>query len=121
MMIFVAILMGLTALAAGLAAPRRDTPSTTDPLALGSPAKRPPAEVERTIDVTAPQTVAVGEGALLRLTVAGNVLDSVEITGLGQVAAIAPESPAVFDLFADRRGSYPVRLVGTGQEVGLVR
>jgi hypothetical protein len=122
MLVFVAILMGLTALAAGLAAPtRHGAPTTTEPLVIAAPSRPAPPEVERTIGVTAPQTVAVGEGALLRLTVVGDLLDTVEIPGLGQLAAIAPDTPAVFDVFADQRGSYPVRLVSTGRQIGLVR
>ena len=57
------------------------------------------------------ETVAVSIGTTLRLTVQGDALDSVEIEGLDLSASLAPESPAIFEVLADRAGSYPLRLV----------
>jgi hypothetical protein len=120
MLVFVAILMGLTALAAGLSTPpgaRLGEPSP-EPV-LGAPTHPATPAIERTLDLGAPpQTVAVNQGDELRLTVEGDALDTVELVGMDQLAAIAPETPAVFDLLADRPGSYPIRLVGSGRHAG---
>lgn len=121
LLIFVAILMGLTALAAGLAAPQNQKPiATPEPVQPGAVRTASPL-VEREIGVSEPQTVAVNEGDEVRLTVSGEALDVVELVGLDLLQPIAPETPAVFDLNADDAGSYPIRLVEAGRRVGKLR
>ena len=121
LLIFVAILMGLTALAAGLATPPPRSSQGTQGPVLGTPAKPAPAPVEATLSLSEPRTIAVDEGAELRLSVQGDALDAVEIAGLGQLEAIAPDTPAAFDILADRPGTYPIRLVGPDRRVGRLR
>lgn len=122
LLVFVAILMGLTALAAGLAAPPRTVPrgGVEEPI-LGTPVKPASPAVEQTLELREPHTIAVNEGDELRLTVQGDVLDSVELVGLGLIEPVAPDTPAVFDVLADRPGSYPIRLVDSGEHVGRLR
>jgi len=50
--------------------------------------------------------------------VVGDVLDSVEL--LDEVSPIAPESPARFDIYADRPGEYPIELVDEGKRIGTL-
>ena len=101
-----------------------------DPTAPSSAAAPPapvptvPAEgsvrtVTRTISTAeAPRRIAVRRGALLELEVVGDVLDSVEL--LDEVSPIAPESPARFDIYADRPGEYPIELVDEGKRIGTL-
>jgi len=123
LLIAVAVLMGITALTAGLTAPpsRRGVPVVPTPTP--GPAAADAAVVQRTLDAGAaePQTVVVDEGDALELSVRATVLDAVELDGFGQVEAVSPDSPAVFDVLADTAGSYPVVLTGTGRRVGVVR
>ena len=121
MLVFVAIVMGLTALAAGLAAPPpRKARDAQEPV-LGTPVKPSTPTIEETLQLSEPRTVAVNEGDELQLTVKGDELDSVELVGLDQLETIAPETPAVFDLLADRAGTYDIRLLAADRSVGRLR
>jgi hypothetical protein len=46
------------------------------------------------------------------------VLDSVELDGLDRIEVIEPVTPAVFDLLAERPGTYPIRLVSADRRIG---
>jgi hypothetical protein len=125
LLIIVAVLMGITALTAGLTAPaprERNAPLEPDFNPVTPPAA-PVTVVERTLRASAPKarTVAINEGDVLRLTVQADALGSVELVGLGQVQALAPESPAVFDVLADEAGSYPVVLAESERRLGTIR
>src|SRR3954452_1400241 len=114
--------MGLTALAAGLAAPptTRKNGAEQSPV-LGAPEKPASPPDERTLDLNEPQTIAIDEGEELRLTVQGDELDTVELVGLDLLQPVAPDTPAVFDVLADRSGSYPIRLLDGDRRVGRLR
>jgi hypothetical protein len=133
MLILVAVLMGLTALAASVSPPpdtvRRDgraavsTPTPT----LAAPANPDlPSEagvVTRSVDAAAlrePVQIGVPRGALLDLTVSVAEPDTVALGEL-RLDAAAPESPAQFQLFADAPGDYPLRLVESQRDLGSVR
>jgi hypothetical protein len=122
-LLLVAVLMGLTALAASIA-PReplvRDrreaTPSPTATAEAGTGGVR---TVEKTISTAeGPTRLAVRQGDLLRLTVSGDELDSVQL--LDQIEPIDSQSPAIFELLADRPGSYPIDLVDGKRRVGML-
>ncbi|MGI8623253.1 MAG: hypothetical protein ACR2NB_07140 [Solirubrobacteraceae bacterium] len=126
MLLFVAIVLAVTAVAAGLAPPppppqdlgnRPSDPA--EPRGAGSPS----AVVERTInaDRPRPRTVVVEVGALLRLTVTSRAADAVQLEGLGTLQAIAPQTPVVFDVLTYAPGEYPVTLSQAGRTVGTVR
>jgi hypothetical protein len=124
LLIIVAVLMGVTALTAGLTAPPRgDRASLLPALDPAGPPASPATLVERTLRVPSRRlhTVAVDQGDQLRLTVQSDALDAVELVGLGQVQALAPQSPAVFDVLADEAGSYPVVLTGSARRVAVIR
>jgi hypothetical protein len=120
--VLVAVLMGLTALAASLA-PRQPVPrdqqsaeATPSPTVAAESSVEP---VRRTIKVAnAPRRITVSRGALVELEVEGDVLDSVEL--LGEVAPITPEANARFDLYADTPGTYPIELVDEDQRIGTL-
>ena len=121
-----AVLMGLTALAASLA-PRepliRDgdrRAGTATPTPTPSPV---PAEalqpVEKTIFTAEnPTRVAVREGQTLQLTVRGSEVDSVML--LDQIEPIEEDSPALFDILADEPGEYPIELLDAERQVGTL-
>ena len=122
-LLLVAVLMGLTALAASIA-PReplvRDrreaTPSPTPTAEAGTGGVR---SVEKTISTAeGPTRVAVRQGDLVHLTVAGDELDSVQL--LDQIEPIDSKSPAIFDLHVSRPGEYPIDLVAGERRVGML-
>jgi hypothetical protein len=57
---------------------------------------------------------------VLELTVRGDVLDSVEFDGAGEVVPIEPGAPAHFEVLLDHRGEFRVNLVDAEREVGVV-
>jgi hypothetical protein len=123
LLLFVAILMGITALTAGLARPPegRDAIPTPEP---GAAPPRPITAVDRTLDATGEgeaQTVAVNQGDLVTLTVTDDVLDVVELRGLDLTQPVSAQTPAVFSLLADRAGDFPVVLIDAGQTIGTLR
>jgi hypothetical protein len=76
---------------------------------------------ERTVTLDAAKgggRVDVSHGDLISLEVTSDAVDTVEIVGLSDVQAVDPDSPAVFDIYADDAGSYPVRLVEANRQVG---
>jgi hypothetical protein len=121
--ILVAVLMGLTALAASLA-PRqpvsrdqRGTEPTPAPTVVADGSVKP---VPKTISTRRNnQRVTVHRGDLLELTVKrGDELDSVEL--LDEVVPISPEADAVFNIYADTVGEYPIELVDAGERIGTL-
>jgi hypothetical protein len=64
-----------------------------------------------------PRDVRARVGDTVRLTVAGDVVDSVELGEL-DVEAIDPESPALFELLAEVPGSYPITLLDADRQLG---
>jgi hypothetical protein len=122
LLILLAVLMGLTALAAGVA-PRRplppaDGPSSSPEAATAAPAQRP---LERTLSADEPSSrkIVVRRGRLVRLTIEGDIVDSVQIGELA-VLSLDPDSPVQFELIADEPGSYPITLVDAQRRLGVV-
>jgi hypothetical protein len=125
-LLLVAVLMGLTALAASIApreplireGARRTATATPTPTPSAS-AATPTRTVKKTLMITAePGRITVREGALLELTVKGDELDSVSL--LDDIEPIERESPAVFELLADTPGQYPIELIDSGRRVGTL-
>lgn len=117
LLLLAAVLMLLTALAAGLAP--NEEPS--EPPARGTlPAGQP--IVERIpADPTADSRVMVERGDLLELEVEGDTLDSVLIERLDRIDAIEPTTPARFNMVVDAApGIYPIRLVDADRRIGAL-
>jgi hypothetical protein len=125
-LLLVAVLMGLTALAASIApreplvregARRAATPTPTPAVtAAGTPTVR---NVRRTLVITdGPGRITVRQGDLLQLTVKGIELDSVSL--LDRIEPIERDSPALFSVLADTPGQFPIELVDSGRVVGTL-
>jgi hypothetical protein len=128
-LLLVAVLMGLTALAASVA-PRdpslrdradRGRQATPTPAPRAEPASPSITEREETLSADEPsRRVIVERGELIRLEVSADEIDTVTIDGLDAVDTVDPESPAVFDLLADRPGSYPIELLEDERRIGTL-
>jgi hypothetical protein len=127
-LLLVAVLMGLTALAASVA-PRepllregsRRTPTPTPsptPLQAGAAAE-PLTIVQKTLKIgVQPVPVIVRQGQQIELTVKGTELDNVMV--LDQIQPIEADSPAIFDLLPDTPGRYAITLIDSGRKVGTL-
>src|SRR5215213_4435669 len=122
LVILVAVLMGLTALAASVAPPpeptRRDRGGTPTP----SPSPEPaPPDTALSGVVSARVDAAPARGHLTRvrarvgntvmLDVRGDVVDAVVVDELPVIEAIDPDSPAQLEVVPDAPGRYPIRLL----------
>lgn len=133
LLLLVALLMGLTALAAGIAPRESSEPSRTSPVRPGPSARAAPAErggvVARRLSTDGEprrQSVVAELGDTVRLTVAGAVTDEVELRGLEElegvdlVEAIDPTTPAMFELIADTPGDYAIALLDADRVIGTL-
>jgi hypothetical protein len=132
LLLVVAVLMGLTALAASIVPrdPGRLDPRSPAPQT--SPTRTPPkpepagggkvTTVKAVFSTTerkrAPKRVVAEVGDLVEVRVGGDVVDSVSVEGLTDVVPIDPDSPAEMQLLADEPGVYPVSLLGAERLVG---
>jgi hypothetical protein len=117
-LILVAVLMGMTALAASLA-PRQpvsqqERESTPTPAPAGTPTL---VTVEKQL-TTSDANVTVQQGDLVELTISGPESDSVML--LDRMDTIHPDSPARFSILADEPGEYPIELVDADREIGTL-
>jgi hypothetical protein len=129
-LVLVAVLMGLTALAASLAPAPRTLRQTPPAASTATPAPAPAAPASSPDTVTAslaagprarPRVVRAREGDIVQLDVSGNVVDTVVIPGLAVAVPIDPASPAQLQLFADAPGRYPISLLDSGRRLGVLR
>ena len=119
LLIVLAVLLGLTALAAGVA-PRQ--PIVQDPGGAPSPPPPPAASrsVHRTLDARETgQRVVARVGQTVVLTVRSRDLDTVSLEEVG-VRTVEPASPARFELLADVPGSYAIELLEADQQIGTL-
>ena len=120
-LILVAVLMGLTALAASFAPRQPDTreersgTATPTPATAGSPTFSTNHETLSTEDGG---EVSVNVGDVVELEVAGPERGSVTV--LGRVDSIDPTTPARFALLAEEPGEYPIELVDDGEQIGTL-
>ena len=134
LLVVFAVLLGLTALVTSLAPRPTARPDGTGAGAVtAAPSASPTASpqspkssrrIERTIsaDVGRPRArVRARAGDVLALTVRGDVLDGVEIAGLGKLEPVEPGSPARFEMLLDTPGEYRVSLVDGKRAVGLIQ
>jgi hypothetical protein len=122
-LVIVAVLMGLTALAATLAprqqalqdSERRATP-TPQAAAPAVPEAAEPSTEERIVsaDAEEPQRVFVREGDLVRLEVQGSEPDSVRV--MNRIDAL----PARFHILAGTPDEHEIRLLSDNRLVGVL-
>ena len=117
LLIALALLMAITALAAGVAPRERASQDDASPTPSASVA--PAAEpVEATLDAASEgQRVKAKVGQIVRIVVNTDTLYSVELGDLGTETA-DPESPARFELLADAPGTYPIELLEADRRIG---
>jgi hypothetical protein len=133
LLVLMAVLLGLTALAAALAprptvvppGGRLATPTPSASPSASAPAESPVAArvVARTLDASPGARYArlrVRVGDTVRLTVRGDVLDAVEIEGIDEIEPVEPGSPARFEFLADQAGEYPLMLLDADRRFGLL-
>jgi hypothetical protein len=118
LLILLAVLMGLTALASGVA-PRQPVPPSGGDSSPSATAPSDPPEFKR-VDAESGKfaRITVDEGRTLVLEVRSTELDSVSLEGLDRIEVVDPDSPARFELLAEPAGSYPIKLVEAGRELG---
>jgi hypothetical protein len=121
---FALVLAGVTAIASISPPPdENDGPDL-------SAAPRPKAVAPETVQVgfrhpveAAPPQRAVRNGSHVIVRVEAGIAGNVEISGLGLIEPVAPGTPAVFDVLANRTGRYDVNLLsvaGERTEVGAL-
>jgi hypothetical protein len=120
LLIVLAVLIGLTALASGVA--------TRQPVGGGDQRYVPPAAgarpayqpIERTLDAAdSGQRVVARVGQNVVITVEGAALDTVRLAEFGN-ETVEPASPARFELLADVPGSYAIELLESGRRIGTL-
>jgi hypothetical protein len=143
LLLLVAVLMGLTALAASIAPRNTGTdepstppgrpgtvvaPTTTPELGPAAPAPADEDVVEEKLSAAegaSPVRVRARPGQTVKLEVRGGatLFDEVVLAGLDRVEAIAPEAPAHFEIYMDQPGRFEIRLVDADRRLGelLVR
>jgi hypothetical protein len=121
-LVIVAVLIGLTVVAASLA-PRQPAPRD-QPAAETTPSPSPVADssattVRKVVSTDRkPRRVTVDRGTLVELEVDGSELDSVSFEG--EVEVVTEETNARFDVYADTPGVYEIRLVDADRPVGTL-
>jgi hypothetical protein len=114
LLLALAVLMAVTALAAGLA-PRESPLEDGPPSAASEPA---PAPVEETLDAQDEgQRVEAEVGQIVRIVVRSAELESISLAELGTETA-EPDSPARFELLAEVPGTYAIETVESGRRIG---
>ncbi|MEO8689649.1 MAG: hypothetical protein ABI611_15725 [Solirubrobacteraceae bacterium] len=131
LLVLFAVLLGLTALVTSLAprptaGPRPTGPGAATPASTPTPtptSQTSSRRIERTISADAgrPRTrVRARAGDVLARTVRGDLLDAVEIAGLGKLESVEPGSPARFEMLLDTPGEFRVTLLDAQRAVGLI-
>jgi hypothetical protein len=128
-LVLVAVLMGLTALAASLTPPPQPVPrnrTATGPTPTPAAAEPQPAVVARTVsarlsEAGRPRTISARTGDTIELDVSGSTPDTVVIDDLAVSEPVDLDSPAQVQIYADMPGTYPVLLLDSGRRIGAVR
>jgi len=117
LLIALAVLMVITALAAGLAP--RESAMNEDPPAPSATAGEVAQEpVMQTLDAQAEgQQVEAKVGQIVRIVVTSDELDTVSVADVG-FETTEPDSPARFELLADVPGTYPIELLEADRQIG---
>jgi hypothetical protein len=131
LVILVAVLMGLTALAASVAPPPDTNRRNGD--AAGTPSPTPTATPPDTATTgTVAARVAFGPpgspltrvharaGETVVLDVSGDAIDAVVVGDLPGIEPIDPDSPAHLEVVPAEPGRYSIRLVDADREIGVL-
>jgi hypothetical protein len=123
--VLVVLLILSTVAAVLLPAPREPIGSSTTTTTSTEATPSRPGAAGRLVHVRfsadqAPQTKRIHIGDELRLRVTSSRSDQVEVRGFGVVEAVNRDAAATFDLFADRRGTFPVVLMDARRTIGRI-
>jgi hypothetical protein len=120
LLIALAVLIGLTAVAAGV--DTRKVAQNPPPQAVPDTSGTPPRTISKRIAANAAQPARIKAriGDTVVLTVSSPDLDSVEIEGIGKIEPIDPDSPALIELYADAAGEYPITLLQAQRQIGTL-
>jgi hypothetical protein len=121
------VLLFLSSLAAALAPvePQRDETSTSstttetapEPALAGGELVR-----ERLVaDPRDPPRIKASVGDQLQLRVTSRRAATLELVGLGPTEDVDPAAPAFFDILLDRKGTFPIKELESGEKVGEIR
>ena len=119
LLIALAVLMAITALAAGISP--RESPlkegGSSPTASPGAPALEP---VEEVLDASADgQRVEARVGQIVRIVVRSRELDTVALAEVGSKTA-EPDSPARFELLAEVPGTYGIDLLQADRRIGVL-
>jgi hypothetical protein len=113
-----------------LAEPGRRTGAGSPQTTTGEHPTRPPERraegkgrlVRVTLEASAsrPQTIRLRTGDQLALRVAARRTAQVALVGLGQLEDVVPLGPARFNLYADRPGRFPIRVLPPKRTIGVI-
>jgi hypothetical protein len=131
LLVLMAVLLGLTALAAALAPRPTVVPQRGGLQASPTPAASTPAPASQPSQVVA-KTISADEGArrsganivrarvgdTVQLTIQGDVLDAAQIDGFGEIEPLEPGSPAHFVFIADQPGKHAIVLQDADRKIG---
>jgi hypothetical protein len=128
-LVLVAVLMGLTALAASLTPPpqpqqrggRAVSPSPTPVVAEPGPAAAARTVSARFSADGSPRRIDARTGDTIVLDVSAAEPDTVVIDDLAVSEPVDAESPAHVEIYADAPGRYPIELLDAGRRIGAVR
>lgn len=119
LLIALAVLMAITALAAGVA-PRESPLRDSGQEASAPPADPAPEPVQATLDAQSEgQRVEARVGQIVQIVVRSEELDSVSIAEVG-TETTEPDSPARFELLAEVPGSYAIQLLESERQIGVL-
>ena len=120
LLVVLAVLMLLTAVAAGVT-PRRPAPQQDGAAASSAtPSAQTPGTIERTLDASdRDQVVTARVGQTVVLEIRSRELDTVTLAEYGS-EPVEAVSPARFELLADVPGRYGIELMEAGREIGAL-
>jgi hypothetical protein len=129
LLILMLAVLAVSTLAAALVAPPRSPEPTTTATDEKEDAKTKPlldstgrlVEAKMNISKARPETIRARRGDQLAITVRSRTGGQIEMPAFGLIEDVGRDDPARFDLLADRRGKFAVRLVGSGRVIGRVR
>jgi len=120
LLIALALLMVITALAAGLA-PRESAMNEDSPAPSATAGEVAQEPVMQTLDAQAEgQQVEAKVGQIVRIVVTSDELDTVSVADVG-FETTEPDSPARFELLADVPGTYPIKLLEADRQIGELK
>ena len=121
LLIVLAVLLGLTALAAGVAPRGQPSSDSGDSAVTPAPTREVQSgRVQKTLDAGAMgQRVVAHVGQTVVITVRSDTLETVSLAEIG-VRTAEPDSPARFELLADVPGDYVLEALESEQQIGIL-